>query len=114
MRYKVCPGCHRKAISSLSPAVYCDCGELFVSCEPFSIDELTRQPQTKISVKSMKAPAWVVALQSQRTPEDRGVGDTFARLLGKFGEAFKATSKTLGIPCNCTRRQQEWNERWPY
>jgi hypothetical protein len=59
-------------------------------------------------------PAWVIALQSLRAPEDTGVGDTFARLLGKGGELFKATSKLLGIPCGCTARQAEWNERWPY
>lgn len=62
-----------------------------------------------------RLPLWVRAIRRLRTPEDRGVGDTVARIAAKFGgERFKRFSQRIGIPCGCTRKQAEWNERWPY
>lgn len=95
----------------------CDCGftlarpiyPVYCRCGAVHHDEASLRVAYEIA-----NPTWVLALKAKRAPEDKGVGDTFARLLGTFGEAFKATSKALGIPCNCTRRQAEWNERWPY
>jgi hypothetical protein len=60
-------------------------------------------------------PAWVGLVSYFRSPEDKGVGDTvqrYAAMLG--GEAFKAWSKKLGMPCGCTQRQVEWNAKYPY
>lgn len=60
-------------------------------------------------------PAWVRLVSYFRSPEDKGVGDTvqrYAAMLG--GEAFKAWSKKLGMPCGCTQRQVEWNAKYPY
>lgn len=51
-----------------------------------------------------------------RTPEDTGIGDTIARLVGPVGgDAYKKWFKdTFGKSCGCTERQQDLNERFPY
>ena len=60
-------------------------------------------------------PMWVELVRLLRHPQDKGVGDTVARIAARFGgERFKAWSKKIGIPCGCTERQEAWNERWPY
>lgn len=82
--------------------VYCRCGRTHY--EDATIEQGEPPPP----------PAWVSVIRRLRKPSDRGVGDTVARLLGRFGERFKAWSQKLGIPCGCTARQSEWNERWPY
>lgn len=62
-----------------------------------------------------KQSAWVRWVKLLRKPEDAGIGDTVARIAKVFGgERFKAFSKRIGIPCGCTERQAEWNQRWPY
>lgn len=48
-----------------------------------------------------------------RRPEDKGLGDTVARTLGKTGEAFKAFMKSIGIDCGCQQRQEWLNQRYP-
>lgn len=59
--------------------------------------------------------AWVRLVSYFKAPEDAGVGDTVARYAAMLGgEAFKAWSKKLGMPCGCTQRQAEWNARYPY
>lgn len=66
-------------------------------------------------VKRDSPPLWVAAVSRLKKEGDRGVGDTVQRVASWLGgELFKKWSQKLGIPCNCTRRQQEWNERWPY
>lgn len=58
---------------------------------------------------------WATLVAAFRNAEDTGVGDTvqrYAAMLG--GEAFKAWSKKLGMPCGCTQRQAEWNAKYPY
>jgi hypothetical protein len=62
-----------------------------------------------------KSSAWVPLVKAFSAPEDKGIGDTiqrYAAMLG--GEQFKQWAKDHGIPCGCTERQAEWNERWPY
>jgi hypothetical protein len=68
---------------------------------------------TKVKPKS--ANAWVRWIKLLRKPQDRGVGDTVARLIASVGlDRWKAFSKKLGIPCGCTDRQDAWNKQWPY
>lgn len=60
-------------------------------------------------------PAWAKAISLYRKPEDIGVGDTAQRIAARLGgEEFKWLSLKLGIPCGCTERQIEWNEKYPY
>lgn len=60
-------------------------------------------------------PYWVRFVKRLRKPEDRGIGDTVQRMAAWLGgERFKLVAAKLGIPCGCTQRQSEWNERWPY
>jgi hypothetical protein len=65
--------------------------------------------------KPPQTPSWVGIVSYFRSSEDTGVGDTvqrYAAMLG--GELFKAWAKRIGLPCQCTQRQAEWNQRWPY
>lgn len=49
-------------------------------------------------------------------PEDRGVGDTIARVIGPMGgDAFKRWYKRItGEDCGCGDRQAWLNQRYPY
>jgi hypothetical protein len=96
---------------------YCKCGwrifsDIEVKCPKCGkigevADGTLHKPKT--------STAWVRWVKLLRKPEDRGVGDTVARIAAKFGgERFKAFSKRIGIPCGCTERQAAWNEQWPY
>lgn len=51
-----------------------------------------------------------------RTPDDKGVGDTLARIVGPIGgDAYKVWFKeTFGRTCGCTERQEKINEQFPY
>lgn len=56
-------------------------------------------------------PAWVNLLAARAVPEDVGIGDVVARLIGeKTGLLFKAAFKALtGMDCGCSGRQASWN-----
>jgi len=55
-------------------------------------------------------------LARQRKPADRGLGDTLAHFLGKFGaDAFKRWYRKLtGADCGCADRQAALNARFAY
>jgi hypothetical protein len=55
-------------------------------------------------------------LKLLRAPEDVGVGDTLARIVGPIGgDAYKKWYlETFGKSCGCTERQQTLNELFPY
>ena len=59
-------------------------------------------------------PLWTRFVAPRAKPSDRGVGDTVARLLGEYGEAFKREMKKHEIDCGCSARQAEWNAKYPY
>lgn len=62
-----------------------------------------------------RQPFYITMLTMLREEGDKGPGDTAQRILAEIGgERFKTLAKQLGIPCGCTRRQAEWNQRWPY
>lgn len=69
---------------------------------------------THIPVHQDQWPRWAKMIARFKKPQDAGVGDTFKRMAGKFGERYKSATKALGIPCNCEQRQKEWNEKYPY
>ena len=91
--------------------------------EPVEIS--TRIPQPKPQRQESKpAGVWPAnifgvvarALKLMRTPEDKGVGDTIARVVGPIGgDAYKVWfMDTFGRSCGCTERQDSLNERFPY
>jgi len=61
-------------------------------------------------------PLWVKALSKLATPDDRGLGDTIARVVGLFGgEVFKAWfKKTTGKACGCESRAAAFNAKYPF
>lgn len=74
--------------------------------------DLAKQLRDELEVKQS---TWVELVKQFSTTEDKGIGDTVHRYLAMFGaERFKQWAKDNGIPCGCTERQAEWNERWPY
>ncbi len=60
-------------------------------------------------------PLWAKALTQFSKPEDKGLGDTVARMIGaQNSEAFKAWHlATLGRSCRCNGRQARLNIQYP-
>ncbi len=60
-------------------------------------------------------PIWAKALKTMAKPEDKGIGDVVARMIGdEKSEAFKAWHiATFGKACNCTARRERWNRFYP-
>ncbi len=60
-------------------------------------------------------PMWAKALAQFATPEDKGLGDVAARIIGDENSSkFKAWHlATFGRPCGCNGRQKLWNQKYP-
>ena len=60
-------------------------------------------------------PTWARAMRQLSTPDDKGVGDVIARIIGdEKSEAFKSWYlKVFGKPCGCSGRQEQWNKLYP-
>ncbi len=60
-------------------------------------------------------PLWAKALKQFAKPEDKGIGDVVARMIGDENSAkFKAWHQAaFGKPCNCNARQALWNALYP-
>ena len=60
-------------------------------------------------------PIWAKALRQFSKPEDKGIGDVVARIIGdENSEAFKSCYEaTFHQPCGCTGRQAKWNREFP-
>ena len=71
-------------------------------------------PRKIVAVPMGQWPLWAKAIQKIRSDEDKGVGDTVHRRLGKMGAAFKIFMKSIRAPCGCDRRREEWNQKYPY
>ncbi len=65
--------------------------------------------------KSDPWPIWAKTLKQFATPEDKGIGDVVARMIGDENSAkFKAWHlATFGRPCGCNGRQKLWNQKYP-
>jgi hypothetical protein len=61
-------------------------------------------------------PAWAKDLAQDRQPEDAGLGDTIAHVIGDArSERFKKWFKEkLGATCGCIERQRWLNQRFAY
>ncbi len=66
-------------------------------------------------IPSDKWPMWAKALAQLATPNDKGIGDVVARMIGNENSAkFKAWHlATFGRPCGCNGRQKLWNTKYP-
>lgn len=79
-------------------------------------------PETIKPVPRDEWPLRVRMVARLRKPEDKGVGDTLARLINTLpaykgtgaGDAFKAITTRLGIDCGCGQRQARANQLYPY
>lgn len=60
-------------------------------------------------------PIWAKALRQFSVPEDKGIGDVVARIIGNENSAkFKAWYEvTFNRKCGCIGRQKQWNLRYP-
>ncbi len=68
-----------------------------------------------VAVPKDRWPLWAVSFKHLSTPEDKGIGDVIARMIGdEKSEAFKAWHMaTFGTPCNCAARRELWNRLYP-
>jgi hypothetical protein len=87
-------------------------------------DELRRRVDKRIAARSTNAagstppdlwPVWARALKQFSTPDDKGIGDVVARMIGDENSMkFKAWHlATFGRPCGCVGRQERWNKQYP-
>jgi hypothetical protein len=67
------------------------------------------------SLPAAEWPIWAKALKHFATPQDKGIGDVVARMIGDENSAkFKAWHlATFGRPCGCNGRQARWNQMYP-
>jgi hypothetical protein len=67
------------------------------------------------SVPRNQWPLWAKAFGYISKPEDAGVGDVIARIIGPTNsEAFKTWHKRkFGVDCGCSGRQRLWNRLYP-
>ena len=60
-------------------------------------------------------PIWARAMKQFAKPDDKGIGDVVARMIGdENSAAFKAWHiKVTGKTCGCAGRQAKWNRQYP-
>ncbi len=60
-------------------------------------------------------PWWTKALALIAKSEDKGIGDVVVRTIGPTNsDAFKKWYKRIfGEDCGCSRREIEWNQKYP-
>ena len=103
-----CPGCGWKVYTEFAIKLACPMCRVDVECEG-------KTAPVDMPINPALWPAWAKLVRSKRQGGEIGVGDTFQRLAkGVGGEVLKKTLKTLGIPCGCDARRDQWNELYPY
>ncbi len=81
---------------------------------PVAVPEAQPVPILPTAMPRSEWPRIIRLLALFAVPEDRGIGDVVARLIGPFGgDAFKLWTKRFGLDCGCEVRQADWNIRWP-
>jgi hypothetical protein len=60
-------------------------------------------------------PTWAAWAEGLAQPQDAGIGDVVARLLGTtLSDTFKAMYRlATGTDCGCAARRTEWNAKYP-
>jgi hypothetical protein len=81
----------------------------------FSVDGVSQLDGSVINRTSPAWPIWAKALKQFSTPDDKGIGDVVARMIGDENSMkFKAWHiSTFGRPCGCTGRRERWNKQYP-
>jgi hypothetical protein len=89
-------------------------GILFID-EPDVYAELRKKYGSNVKTHTYEWPIWAKALRQFSKPEDAGIGDVVARMIGDYNSmAFKAWHlATFGKACNCSGRQKRWNALYP-
>lgn len=59
-------------------------------------------------------PEWAKAIAFVRNPDDKGVGDTFERELGRVGSIVKWALEKAAGGCKCAQRKRDWNAMYGY
>ena len=75
-----------------------------------------KSPTKKLVVNpESKWPLWAKAMKRFAKPEDKGIGDVVARMIGDTNsEAFKMWYlRQFGKICGCAGRQAQWNMQFP-
>ncbi len=65
--------------------------------------------------KSFEWPLWAKAFKQFATPDDKGIGDVVARMIGDENSAkFKVWHLAIfRRTCRCNGRQNLWNMKYP-
>ncbi len=79
-----------------------------------SVSAVRQQPNA-VPITKDQWPMWAQALAQLATPEDKGIGDVVARMIGdERSEKFKSWYLvTFGKKCGCNGRQKLWNTKYP-
>jgi hypothetical protein len=66
-------------------------------------------------IQTHQWPFWAKALKQLSKPEDKGLGDVIARVIGdENSSAFKSWHlETFGKPCGCNGRKSQLNQHYP-
>lgn len=60
-------------------------------------------------------PRWVRSIAAWSQPGERGVGDTFHRLVAAVGaDQVTRLLKWFRVDCGCEGRRDQWNDHYPY
>ena len=79
------------------------------------VREVVMSQSVKTVTRNTEWPIWAKALKQFAKPEDKGIGDVVARIIGEEkSSAFSAWYLAMfGKPCNCKGRQARWNKLYP-
>ncbi len=89
---------------------------LLAKYSPEKLEEAKRMLQSDpLPVPRSRWPLWVKTMALLSTRDDKGIGDTFARIVGPIGgNAFKEWHlNATGKPCGCSEDQEAWNIKYP-
>ena len=69
----------------------------------------------QLPLVSNEWPIWARIMKQFSKPEDKGIGDVVARIIGnENSQAFKSWHLlTFGKTCGCAGRQAKWNKQFP-
>ena len=113
---------HLKSAASDRPAGYLEevMGSGIVENDVLILDEsvyytLKKKYAKPSDIPKKGWPFWAKALNAIAKPEDKGIGDVVARLIGdENSEQFKSWYKaTFNKDCGCKGRHDRWNRLYP-
>lgn len=98
--------------AEIRPAIVKEDGEMIT----VDVDHSAYPKAERAAVAPEKWPKLVKLIARFRQPADKGIGDTLARNLAKFGAKSMAHAYTMitGADCGCENRQKKLNDAYPY